>query len=169
VTLRKSHGVAYPTTLPADELPDASGSGAAVMAARGKPFQKGNRAGVGRRPKLALLGVEVDAADPRYERALKRASRYRKRRCSELLHAHGFVSAGVAAMVASAALALCASRYLYEVAAQTGDPDTLKRASQLATDARQHELAAFEVCARESRARATAPAASPWLLEENKS
>jgi hypothetical protein len=143
--------------LPADELPTPNAhetaANLAIKTARGRPFARGNRAAVGRRPKLALLGVPVDSADPRYALALRRAARYRKRRCAELAAVHGHVSAGASSLIASASLALCASRYLYEVAAETGDPDTLRRASALANDARQGELAAWELASREAKAR----------------
>jgi hypothetical protein len=78
---------------------------------------------------------------------------------------HGYVSAGVSSLIASASLALCASRYLYEVAAETGDAETLKRASALANDARQGELAAWELASREGQARdANSPASGDFLL-----
>jgi hypothetical protein len=143
--------------LPADELAnvnaDETAANLAERARRGRPFESGNRAAAGRRPKLALLGVTVDATDARYALALRRAGRYRKRRCSELAAVHGYVSAGAASLIASASLALCASRYLYEVAAETGDPATLKAASALANDARQGELAAWELSSREAASR----------------
>ncbi len=139
---------------PADEATKPNAHATATNLAerkrRGRPFEPGNRAAEGRRPKLALLGVPAAATDPRYALSLRRASRYRKRRCSELAAAHGYVSAGASSLIASAALALSASRFLYEVAAETGDAETLKRASALANDARQNELAAWELAARES-------------------
>jgi hypothetical protein len=161
MTLRSGHGngagVPRIEVLPPDELPHADANETAAnlaeRARRGKPFTTGNRAAAGRRPKLALLGVPADATDPRYALALRRASRYRKRRCSELAVAHGYVSAGASSLIASASLALSASRFLYEVAAETGDAETLKRASALANDARQNELAAWELAAKESGAR----------------
>jgi hypothetical protein len=161
VALRSGHGngAGEPRieVLPADELPATDANDTATnlarRATRGRPFEPGNRASAGRRPKLALLGVPSTSTDPRYALALRRAGRYRKRRCSELAAVHGYVSAGAASLVASASLALCASRYLYEVAAETGDPMTLKQASALANDARQGELAAWELASREAAAR----------------
>jgi hypothetical protein len=161
MALRTGHGtgagVPRVEVLPPDELatPNAHDTAAnlASSARRGRPFERGNRAAAGRRPRLALLGVSVDATDPRYALALRRAGRYRRRRCAELAAVHGYVSAGAGSLIASASLALCASRYLYEVAAGTGDPDTLRRASALANDARQGELAAWELASREAAAR----------------
>lgn len=159
--LREGHGQGagrpHIEVLPPDEhvTPNAAETAAnlAERRRRGRPFEPGNRAAAGRRPKLALLGVTVDATDPRYALALRRAGRYRRRRCSELAAVHGYVSAGVSSLIASAALALCASRYLYELAAETGDADTLKRASALSNDARQNELAAWELASREAAGR----------------
>jgi hypothetical protein len=165
MALRNGHGngagVPRVEVLPPDELPAVDAHDTAAKLAerqrRGRPFEQGNRASAGRKPKLALLGVPADATDPRYALALRRASRYRKRRCSELAVAHGYVSAGASSLIASAALALSASRFLYEIAAETGDAATLKQASALANDARQNELAAWELAARESGARKGRP------------
>jgi hypothetical protein len=168
MALRSGHGNGAGSprieVMPADELPTTNGVDTAThlanRARRGRPFQPGNRAAAGRRPKLALLGVEADATDPRYALALRRAGRYRRRRCSELAAVHGYVSAGVSSLIASASLALCASRYLYELASEDGDAETLKRASALANDARQNELAAWELASREATARRSAQPAS---------
>lgn len=152
-----------------DEAPHLNESdtaaGAAIANARGKPFAKGNKAAKGRKPALASIGVPLSSADPAYARALRHAARYRRRRCSELARSFGgYLSAGASSLVASASLALAASRYLYEVAATTGDADTLKRASALANDARQGELAALELASRESAARpkATVDPLAAW-------
>jgi hypothetical protein len=144
--------------LPPDELPAANPDETAAALAsrrdRGRPFAAGNTAAKGRRPKLALLGVNLDATDPAYALCLRQASRWRKRRCSELAAlAGGYLSAGASSLVASAALALASSRYLYGVAAKTGDPALMKQASALANDSRQNELAAHELCLREAAAR----------------
>jgi hypothetical protein len=155
-------------TLPADELPTPNAAttvaSLAERRARGKPFEPGNRAAVGRRPKLALLGVDVDRADPRMVLALRRANRYRKQRCAELSVTFGGCSAGVSGLVASASLALCASRFLYELGAELGDAELLKRASSLANDARQNELAAWELASREGKARPAPKGDAPWMI-----
>jgi hypothetical protein len=180
MALRTGHGtgagVPRVEVLPHDELPAVNANETAAhlaeRRAKGRPFERGNRAAAGRRPKLALLGVSVDAADPRYALSLRRAGRYRKRRCSEIAAVHGYVSAGASSLIASASLALSASRYLYEVAAETGDADTLKRASALANDARQNELAAWELAAKEAAARPAAtdvlPPGFEWVNDEGK-
>lgn len=163
--LRTGHGtgagVPRIEVLPANEQrkPNARDTATrlAIRRRRGRPFEPGNRAAAGRKPKLALLGVPLESTDPRYALAMRQAGRYRKRRVSELAAVHGYVSAGVSSLVASASLALCASRYLYEIASETRDAETLKRASALANDARQNELAAWELCSREAASRPKAP------------
>ena len=123
----------------------------------------------GRRPKLAVIGLNqgiIDAGDPLYANALRTARRYRKMRTKELVEYHGHVSAGVGAFIANAAIALAASRFLYEKVAELGDIALLRQASQLADSARQHELAAWELCAREAIARrkvAASVSGTPWL------
>ena len=59
-------------------------------------------------------------------------------------------------LVASAALQLAWSRYLGDVAAETGDPDMALKASRLAEASRQSLLAAHELCAKEALARPNA-------------
>jgi hypothetical protein len=123
----------------------------------------------GRRPKLAVIGLNrgiINAGDPLYANALRTATRYRKMRTKELVEYHGHVSAGVGAFIANAALCLAASRFLYEKVAELGDLSLLRQASQLADSARQHELAAWELCAREAIARRKVAASAngtPWL------
>jgi hypothetical protein len=65
----------------------------------------------------------------------------------------GSVSAGVGAIVESAAQTLAASRFVHLLAAETGDAELFKQAATLASTARQHELAAWELAAREAGAR----------------
>ena len=130
-------------------------------------------AGKGRKTKLAAFGLSpamVKAGDPRYSAALHQANKYRKTRMKEIAQLHGHVSAGVGALLASASLALAASRFLYEAAAQEPDPQTLKDASKLSDSARQHELAAYELAAREGtlkRRTAMAAEGMPWMLKDN--
>lgn len=134
---------------------------------RGK-WPKGRK----RRTKLAVLGIPsavLDVGDPAYARCVKLASAYRKSRVRELAISHGFVSSGASALLASASMALAASRYLYEQAATPteGQIEKLKTASRLADSARQNELAAWELCAREAVASKKAKhleAGVPWIV-----
>jgi hypothetical protein len=80
--------------------------------------------------------------------------RYASHRRAELARAHGGeLSAGASGLVESAGTQLAQSRYLAAKAASTGDAALMKTSSSLANDARQNELAAWELAARESAAR----------------
>jgi hypothetical protein len=131
-------------------------------------------AGKGRRTKLAAFGLSpsiIKSGDPRYAAALYQANKYRKTRMKELAQLHGHVSAGAGALLASASLALAASRFLYERYAESvdlggGELELLKQASGLADKARAAELAAWEMSAREGvlkRRTEMANAGMPWL------
>lgn len=128
-----------------------------------------------RQTKLAVMGIPTDAlnvGDVRYARCVRLASAYRKVRSRELQVAHGYVSAGASALLATASLALAASRYLYEKATEAGPDEVagiLKHASQLADSARSNELAAWELCAREAVQRKKAEAMNagvPWIVSQ---
>lgn len=138
-------------------------------------------AGKGRKTKLAAFGLNptiIKEGDPRYAAALYQANKYRKTRMKELAQLHGHVSSGAGALLASASLALAASRFLYEQFAQkpvgddgmpnpySGNLECLKQASSLADKARAAELAAWEMSAREGvlkRRTAMAEQGMPWL------
>ncbi len=126
-----------------------------------------------RSTKLAVMGLNRDilkAGDPDYRNAVLMSNNYRKRRAAELSDMHGHVSLGASALLASSSLALAASRYLYERFAKDAGGDLgvgmLKQAAQLADSARQSELAAWELSAREGlakRKRAAMDTGVPWL------
>lgn len=135
------------------------------------PLAKGS--GKGRKTKLAAFGLSpsiIKEGDPEYSACLYQANKYRKTRMKELAQLHGHVSAGAGALLASASLALAASRYLYQRAAQDGNSDDLKQAAKLADSARQSELAAWEMSAKEGvlkRRQDAADAGMPWLLRND--
>jgi hypothetical protein len=117
--------------------------------APGIPFEKGNRKG-GKKPKLAKLGLgKIDSKDPSYQNCLRQAESYRRARVREYLDAFGHVTIGVKGLLATAALQLAASRYMIDKAMEMGDMDMLKKGSAIGNDARQNELAAWELCSRE--------------------
>ncbi len=126
-----------------------------------------------RRTKLAVMGLSkevLDRGDPRYASCVRLANSFRKARMSEMYIAHGYVSTGVAALLASSALALAGARYLYELASVTEDgrASMLKTASGLSDSSRQNELSAWELCAREAVVRKRNDqnnVVSPWLTE----
>lgn len=167
--IERSHGRPYPQAPRADELPATNAAETAANLAerrrRGRPFERGNQAAKGRRPALALLGIEVEAADPVYQRMLRHAHRYRRRRVSELHAVHGYVSAGAAGLLASAALALAGSRYAYALAAKGGKEAAswLKLGATLADSARNAELSAVEVAKRDAAGKPKPATAYPWL------
>lgn len=71
----------------------------------------------------------------------------------------GTVGPGPASAIQSAALALASSRWLYSLAAQTGDPKHATAAARLADQSRTALLTAHELAAREAQARPRASAA----------
>lgn len=130
----------------------------------------------GRKTKLAAFGLTpslIKAGDPEYAQCLYQANKYRKTRMKELATAHGSVSAGVGALVASASLCLAASRYLFQRAAGApggADPELLKLAAKLSSDGRQNDLAAWELCAREGavkRRQAVDSQMTPWDVTDS--
>jgi hypothetical protein len=182
--LRKAHGAGAPALLrvetpPIDELaaPNASDTvqGLAEAKRRGRPFEKGNVAAKGRKPMLAGLGL--DASDPRYRRALKKAERLRQRRVRELAVMHGgYLSAGVAAMLGSSARALASSLVLHELADERLKAGTAKanreaanllaQAARLADSSRQQELTALAIAEREAKSRPAHAGDIALLLSE---
>lgn len=133
-----------------------------------------------RKTKLACLGIPsavLEGGSQEYARCVRLASAFKKARTREIFDAHGYVSSGVAALLAASALALSASRFLYEIAATTpirpdaedrglSMPQVLKLASSLSDSARQNELSAWELAAREGVVRKRNQqndVALPWL------
>ncbi len=127
-----------------------------------------------------MLGIPssiLEAGSQEYARTVRLAQAYKKARSKELFAAHGYVSSGCGALLSSASLALSASRYLYELAANTpvhaqerGDitlPALLKMASSLSVSYRQNELSAWELAAREAVIRKRNDnnnKAVPWIV-----
>ena len=156
MALRSGHGrgagVPRIEVLPADELPSASHAitDRPDRGADGRfvPGNRAARAGLVRPGPRGHTGAEIH---PDYVPFARWGKRYASHRRRELAAAHGgSLSAGVSALIESAGVQLAASRYLAGRAAQTGDPDLFRRSSALANDARQNELAAWELAAREA-------------------
>lgn len=160
MTLRRGHGngagVPRVEVLPADELPPAvpALTAGAERDDAGR-FVKGNTIARNARIRPPATGpMALATSDPRFRRFATWGARYGAHRRRELAAAHGGVlSAGVGTIIESAGQALAASRFLQWLAGQAGDPDLFKAAAQLAQTARQHELAAWELAAREAQAR----------------
>lgn len=160
MAIRNGHGAGrgrpHVEVLPPDELPPATPAIAVRSDRTGDGrFAPGNEAARAQKTRPGPLGsLGYEKTDPAYSSFLRWGRRYASHRREELARAHGGeISAGVGAMVESAGLALAASRFLHAKGSETCDPELLKRASALANDARQHELAAWELAARECAAR----------------
>jgi hypothetical protein len=171
MALRTGHGngAGMPRieVLPPDELPPATGA-LAVRPDRGHDgrFTAGNTVGRMRRVRPDSRGLPaLPAMSPAYAPFARWGRRYGAHRRRELAQAHGGeISAGVAAIIESAALAMAASRSLQSVASLSGDVEIFRQSSQLASTARQHELAAWELAARERAAR---PKPDPYAAESD--
>ena len=170
VTLRRGHGTGAGQprveVMPADELPAGVPDDARVESPhdRGEAgrFAPGNalarlggrsRAGKTRlADRLGLRRLPAGAAFGPYKAS---AVSFRRAQCSALARDVGGGHCGPApsSMVATASLQLAWSRYLSDLAAETGDPDLALTASRLGDASRQNLLAAHELCAREATAR----------------
>lgn len=144
---------------PADELPklsDPDGAADRYEASMAKVRKFGGaQENAGRKPKMLSMGLvkDADPGDPRYKNALRSARQYLKKRKQDYQIAFGFVSSGVMGILASASMALCASRYLYEKAYIASEPENfelMKQGAKHADSAMRMELAAWEMASRES-------------------
>ncbi len=171
MVLRTGHGngagVPRIEVLPPNELPSATPEGA-VRSERDSQgrFIKGNRTGSQKRLKAGPRGLHgINRTAPEFRPFARWGARYAAHRRRELARAHGGeITSGVGAIVESAALTMAASRYLSARAAESGDPELFKQAAALAATARQHELAAWELAAREATARPKYPNTDTFKL-----
>jgi len=138
----------------------ADGATARELGARGGKAKAG-KTRLARKMGLATLPDSADFAP--YKRA---ANAYRRFRLKELAATvgGGRCGSGPSSIIATAAWQLATSRYLFDLASQKQDPALFTQASRLANDARQNELAAFELCVREAQARPPEAADVPWLI-----
>jgi hypothetical protein len=160
--LRSAHGNGSETILRVETppLPEVrplnaadTDRGLAEVERRGRPFERGNRAAMGRKPSLCILGLPLTSADPRYRRAARKARSWTRRRVQELaIQSGGSLGAGPCGALANAGLALAASRCLYEIAAETLDAKMFQQAADLADKAKQQELFAVGLASRETEA-----------------
>ena len=180
---RKGHGtgtgVPRIEVLPADELPGGVPEGArhesprdrgeAGRFARGNVVaREGGRARAGKTRLADRLGLRTLPEGSAFGPYKAAAVSFRRAHCTELARAIGGGVCGPApsSLVASAALQLAWSRYLSDVAAETGDADMALRSSRLADASRQSLLAAHELCAREAQSRPRGPVdpLAAWML-----
>lgn len=167
MTVRKGHGAGAGSprveVLPADEQPPAQAVGADPLAT-GRDANKRVRTPAAARamaklPRRGRFVPRAIACDPRFEAHNRRRLEWQQRRTAELQTAHGGVSYGVAAMLNAAAWLYAAGEFAAERAAETADVEAFKQAAALTSTARQHELAAWELAAREAQTRPKAASA----------
>jgi hypothetical protein len=162
MALRNGHGNGAGTprieVLPPDELPKAQAAGADPIDAGRDPLTKRLRSSeaaraMARLPRRSRFIPRKLACDPRFEAHNKRRLEWQQKRMAELQRAHGAVSHGVGAMLNAAAWLYSGGEFAAELAAETGDLELFKTAATLSSTARQHELAAWELSAREAERR----------------
>jgi hypothetical protein len=176
MTLRTAHGTGAAAlirveTSPVDELP-AGVQAPAVVEAGGErrpdgTFAEGSRtaqqAGGRARREQTKLASRVGFIPPSAEWApyRKMAAAFRREHCRHLARTvgGGVCSSGPSSIVASAALMLAGSRFLFDSA--NGDGTKLATAARLADQSRTALLTAHELCAREAAAR-PAKEKLPW-------
>lgn len=170
---RKGHGKGagrpHIEVPPADELsfpiaaPEAPSSAPLTFRHDGKigdsatAKELGRRGGEARARRVRLvdsLGLATIAADTTFAPYRSAAEVYVAHHLAELAKvAGGHVGPGPSTMIASAALQLAASRFLFDRFASTLEPSDAKAASSLADAHRQNTLAAYELAVREAQAR----------------
>jgi len=102
------------------------------------------------------------ATHPRFAAHDRRRRTWTRRRMSELHATHGHVSSGAGAMLVCAGWLYAAGECAAEVAGETLDFDMFRTAASLTATARQHELAAWELAAREGPAVEAARRKAEW-------
>ena len=143
---RKAHGagksaVVQIEPLPADELP------APVDIPPGMAMKGGAT-------KVKLTRYAPLPDTPEWAELAKMAKQFQVHHCKQLARmAGGRCGAAPSSMVASAALQLAASRWMFKQGATNGDAQLLKQASSIANDSRQNLMAAYELAVREAQAR----------------
>jgi len=181
MSLRNGHGngagVPRIECIPVDELPAGVPAPARYetpndrtedgkFAAGNSLARQGGKARAGKTRLADRLGLRVlpdGAAFAPYKAA---AASFRRAQCASLAASvgGGYCGPGPSSCVASAAWQLAWSRYLSDLAAETGDAEMALQSSRLADASRQNLLASHELCAREAKAR---PQSSPhaWLSQ----
>ncbi len=165
--LRAAHGNAARVgrlvaveTLPADELPQAAAAGADPLSvgrdAAGKLTTSEAARALARLPRRSKHVPRKLACDPRFSPHNHRRLEWLRGRTTEHQRAHGGVSRGVGAMLASAAWLYAGGEFAAELAAEGGDVSLFEVAARLTAQARSHELGAWELGAREAVARRAA-------------
>lgn len=173
MALRTGHGNGAGSprveVLPPDEQPTAQAAGADPLAT-GRDDRKRVRTTAAARamaklPRRSRFVPRALACDPRFVAHNRRRLEWQRKRMAELQTAHGGVSHGVGAMLNAAAWLYAGGEFAAERAAESGDIELFKLAAMLTGTARQHELAAWELSAREATTRKPAPGGRTALLD----
>jgi hypothetical protein len=111
--------------------------------------RKGGRALKNRTALSHTRGLSNLLALPAFAPYLSQAKAFAKQHVGTLARAvgGGECDAGAASVVTTAALQLAASRYLFDQAAETGDPDLFLKAAKLGDQSRANLLSARELVA----------------------
>lgn len=162
MALRTGHGIGAGSprieVLPPDEQPAAQAAGADPLSTGRDPKTKRLQTAEAARamaklPRKSRFLPRALACSPRFEPHNARRLEWQRKRMAELQTAHGGVSHGVGAMLNAAAWLYAGGEFASELAAESGDIELFKQAASLTSTARQHELAAWELSAREAQAR----------------
>lgn len=162
MALRSGHGNGASSprieVLPPDELPKAQAAGRDPIQAGRDPLTKRLKTSEAARamaklPRRSRFLPRQFACDPRFVPHNRRRLEWQRKRMAELQTAHGGVSHGVGAMLNAAAWLYAGGELAAELAAESGEVELFKAAASLTSTARQHELAAWELSAREAAAR----------------
>ncbi len=162
MALRTGHGNGAGTprieVLPPNELPKAQAVGPDPLQTGRDPKTKRLQTSEAARamaklPRKSRFVPKALACNPRFASHNVRRLEWQRKRLAELHTAHGGVSHGVGAMLNAAAWLYSAGEFAAELAAESGDIELFKSAASLTSTARQHELAAWELSAREAQAR----------------
>jgi hypothetical protein len=152
------------TVCPSDELAQPSATGSETVQTDRDPsgrFVPGNRTGKARRLRPdahGALGALEALGDPAHKVAVRWGKRYGAHRRQELAKAFGAISAGVGAIIESAAGLLADARYWRARGIAESNADHSRLAAQLTAQARGCERDAWELASRETAAR---PAVDP--------
>jgi hypothetical protein len=172
--MRAAHGAGAAAIVrieqpPADELSAVTVTDPRTVRSHRAPngrFTAGNtvsrvrRIRAGAHGALAALDGLGDAA---WRASAAWGRRYSAHRRAELATAHGHLSAGAAALVDDAANVRADAKYLAAKARAEGNTALSKQAASMLSEAKQLELAAWELASRESATRPTSPL-DRWLV-----
>lgn len=156
MTLRARHGNSkrygvgpVVETLPPDEQPPAV-NGAPIIRDKGRVTDSAGASALAKLPRRGRNVPAKIAVHPKFATHNRNRIAWTKGRRDEIQSAHGGVSRGVGALLVAGGWLHAAGECAAEIAAETLDWELFKTAGSLTTTARNHELAAWELAAREA-------------------